>query len=242
MIRKNNAYKELIKRQKVWRRKVILKRIYFEWYLKVEKNLKKGKTLEIGSGIGSYKEFNKKIVTSDIIKAPWIDYCFPAEKIPFKKNSFNNIVLIDVFHHLKNPVEFLREAYRVLKKNGQIIMIEPYPSPFSLMIYEKFHPEPFIMNINYFKKSNKNLPIPNQAIPYLFFFKQFDKFKNIFGNKFKIIKRKKFSFLLYPLSGGFQNKQLIPDFAIPVLKKMEIILEFFKHLLAFRCFVVLQKI
>lgn len=242
MTRKNNDYKKLIKRRKTWRKKLILKKVYFEWYLKIKKYLKKGKTLEIGSGIGNYEKFNKKIVTSDIIKAPWIDYCFPGEKIPFKKNSFNNIVLIDVFHHLKNPVKFLHEAYRVLKKNGRIIMVEPYPSPFSLIIYGKFHPEPFIMNIDYFKKADKNLPIPNQAIPYLFFFEQFDKFKNIFGKKFKIIKREKFSFLLYPLSGGFQNKQLIPNFCVSIFKLIEYSLKPLKDLLSFRCFIVLQKI
>ena len=99
-----------------------MKKIYFEWYSKIEKSLKKGNILEIIFGIGNYKEFNKKIITSDIIELPWINYCFPTEKIPFKKNSFNNIVLIDVFHHLKNPINFLREAYRVLKKNSRIII------------------------------------------------------------------------------------------------------------------------
>ncbi len=53
-------------------------------------------------------------------------------------------------------------------------MLEPFPSPFSLMIYKKFHPEPFIFDVDYFSKNDLQEKDPwdsNQAIPYLIFFK-----------------------------------------------------------------------
>ncbi|HPZ08744.1 MAG TPA: hypothetical protein PL110_11560 [Candidatus Eremiobacteraeota bacterium] len=49
-------------------------------------------------------------------------------------------------HHLSNPVRFLGEAYCCLQEGGSIIMVEPYPSPFSYLIYRLFHPERFFMD------------------------------------------------------------------------------------------------
>ena len=79
--------------------------------------------------------------------------CFDAHNMPFEANSILNIVMIDVLHHLSNPMKFFEEAMRVLEKQGRIIIIEPFPSPFSFIIYKIFHPEPFIMNVDYFNKS-----------------------------------------------------------------------------------------
>jgi len=217
----------------IWRNKKILQKIYFEWYKKIVKDMKEGKTLEIGSGSGNFKEFKKDIITSDICKKPWIDKCFDAHNIPFKNQSLDNIVMIDVLHHLQSPMKFLKEAERVLVKGGKIIMVEPYPSFFSLQIYRKFHPEPFIMN--------ENSEVPNQAFPYLIFYKNLGKFNKILGSKFIILKKEEFSFLLYPLSGGFEHRQLFPDKLFKFLQIFEIILKPFRKLLAFRCYIVLEK-
>jgi len=45
-----------------------------------------------------------------------------AYKIPFKNNSFDVVIMIDVFHNLKNSKKVLNEAKRVLKKNGKIVI------------------------------------------------------------------------------------------------------------------------
>jgi ubiquinone/menaquinone biosynthesis C-methylase UbiE len=153
--------------------------------------------------------------------------------------------MIDVLHHLNNPVKFLFEADRVLKKTGRVIMLEPFPSPFSLQIYKRYHPEPFIFDVDYFSKNDLEAKDPwdsNQAIPYLIFFKNADKFYKEFGQKFKIVKKEKLSFILYPASGGFENRQMISDSLITPFKALEKLLSPFKSLLAFRCFIILEKI
>jgi len=174
-----------------------------------------------------------------------LDQCIDAHQIPFSKNSLGNIVMIDVLHHLRDPLRFFQEAYRVLKREGKIILIEPFPSPFSLLVYKLFHPEPFIFNVDVFSRQksqhHKQPWESNQAIPYLLFFKHLDKFKQMFGSNLKLVKRQKFSFLLYPLSGGFENKQLIPDWLFPLAKIIEKLLFPLGSLLAFRCYLVLQK-
>ncbi|MBK8551334.1 MAG: hypothetical protein IPL53_09855 [Ignavibacteria bacterium] len=113
------------------------------------------------------------------------------------------------------------------------------------MIYKKYHPEPFIFDTDYFSKNdlqNKDPWDSNQAIPYLIFFKHVKIFNEMFRDKLNIIKKEKLSFLLYPASGGFENKAMIPDALIPLFKGIEYIVSPFKDILAFRCFIVLEKI
>jgi SAM-dependent methyltransferase len=237
----------LTRHYKIWQQKPILRVIYNEWYQKIVTNLSavKGQTLEIGSGTGNFKDYFQNVITSDIDPEPWLDMHFDAHKIPFDNGSLSNIVMIDVLHHLSDPIKFLNEAHRVLNIGGRLIMIEPYPSFFSKFIYKLFHPEPFLYNIDYFslnkQTKNKNPWESNQAISYLIFYKNVRKFTKLFNKKFKFITKDKFSFILYPLSGGFENRQLIPNFLIPVAKYLELFLRPFNTLLAFRCFVILEK-
>jgi SAM-dependent methyltransferase len=253
----NNTMADKLKRHReIWKKKKILRDIYTNWYKQILRDLKnsKGKTIEMGAGIGNFKEFKPGLVSSDIVFCEWLDICFDAHHMPFKDNSVGNIVMIDVLHHLADPVSFFYEAAQKLEKGGRILLIEPFPSPFSLFIYKRFHPEPFIMDIDYFDETpsvssvssvakNKKDPWDaNQAAAYLIFFKDREKFLNHFGSKFKIVKRRRISCLLYPASGGFENKAMIPDVLIPLFKFLEILLKPFRWLLAFRCYIVLEKI
>ncbi|MFZ1320177.1 MAG: class I SAM-dependent methyltransferase [Ignavibacteria bacterium] len=237
-----------VKHRKVWDEKKLLREIYSEWYQKIigDLSMSEGKTLELGGGGGNFKEFKPDIISADIVDLDWLDMCFDAHEMPFKENEISNIVMIDVLHHLNDPVKFLNESYRVLKSGGRIIMIEPFPSPFSLMVYKRFHPEPFDLDADFYSEinedENKDPWDSNQAIPYLLFYKFKNKFDDLFGDKFKFIKKEKFSFVLYPASGGFENKQMIPDFMTGVFKLIEKTLSPFKDLLAFRCYIVLEKI
>ena len=51
---------------------------------------------------------------------------------PFVERSLSHLVLFDVFHHLRAPNAFLREARRVLTPSGRLILFEPYISWTSL--------------------------------------------------------------------------------------------------------------
>ena len=238
----------LTKYRKIWQEKKILRESYIPWYKKIisDLSINSGKTLEIGSGTGNFKEYKKDLITSDIEKCSWLDMSFDAHKMPFKNHSLANIVMVDVLHHLKDPILFLNEADRVLKKGGRVIMIEPFPSLFSLPVYRKFHPEPFIMNVDYFnlrrQKGKKDPWDSNQAIPYLLFFKNRQKTEKIFSKKLRLLKVEKLSFIVYPLSGGFENKSMVPDLLIPFLKLLEIILKPLRDFISFRCYIVLERL
>lgn len=238
---------KLLKHKEVWRSKNILRIVYSGWYKKILKDLKisSEKTLELGAGTGNFKEYKPDVISSDIEKCDWLDMSFDAHKMPFANGSISNIVMVDVLHHLSSPINFFKEAIRTLEKGGRILIVEPYPSLFSIFVYKKFHPEPFLMKEDYFSDTSEKQKDPwqsNQAISYLLFFKHRKKFMENFSNNLKPVKIKKMSFLLYPLSGGFENKSLAPDFLIPVLKILEILLVPLRKFLAFRCYVVLEKI
>lgn len=47
-----------------------------------------------------------------------------AEKLPFEDNYFSIIRAERVFQHLKNPLTVFKEALRVLKPGGQLLLIE----------------------------------------------------------------------------------------------------------------------
>lgn len=238
---------KLHEHKEIWKRKKILRVVYSEWYRMILNDLKKncGKTVELGAGSGNFKEFKPDVISADIEKCDWLDMAFDAHFMPFDTKSLSNIVMIDVLHHLSNPIKFLKEAERVLEIGGRLIILEPFPSPVSSVIYKMVHPEPFLTDIDYFNKDHIDDKDPwdaNQAAAYLIFFKYFKKFKVLFYNNFKIIKRKKFSCILYPVSGGFENKQLIPDFLIPLFKGIEYLCIPLRFLMAFRCYIVIEKL
>ena len=236
----------LQKHREIWKKKKILREIYEEWYEMIISDLSKveGPTVELGAGSGNFKEYFPRAISADIEKHEWLDMTFDAHEMPFEDSSVANIVMIDVLHHLADPVRFLHEASRVLKIGGRLIMLEPFPSPFSKIVYKLFHPEPFIYDIDYFSEQKVNEKHPwdsNQAIPYLIFYRHLDKFQKMFGKSFNIIKKEKMTFLLYPASGGFENASMIPEKLIPLIKKFEKSLLQLKTMLAFRMYVILCK-
>jgi SAM-dependent methyltransferase len=48
------------------------------------------------------------------------DIIADAERLPFKNEVFTKVVSVTVLEHSPNPLNFLKEQYRVLKKGGQV--------------------------------------------------------------------------------------------------------------------------
>lgn len=235
---------KLTQHKKTWETKPLLRLLYRDWYQLIKNNMTAGRTLEIGGGSGNFKEFMPEVISGDIVRTDWTDLAMSAEAIPFGSSSLENIVLFDVLHHLENPVLFLREAGRVLVNGGRLIMMEPYVSPFSYIVYRWLHPEPLDMNADPFAVVAKNpdrRPFDaNNGIPTLFFKKHLRRFRQEFPTlKVKLIER--LSFLTYPLSGGFEKPALIPAQSYPFFCWLEKKMKRFSALLAFRMLVVLEK-
>jgi len=100
-----------------------------------------GKVLDVGCGNGSLinaikQKCNAKAYGVDI-SPNMIEECRKlygdiefmvsnGEDIPFDADSFDTLTICCVLHHLNNPQRFFKEAQRVLKPGGTLIVGDPW--------------------------------------------------------------------------------------------------------------------
>src|SRR5947209_4729587 len=157
--------------REIWTSKKLLKLVYDDYYHRIAEACVPGITIEIGGGIGQFKEFSPEAISSDIQCSPMIDVVADAQRLPFRTAAVSNIVMLDVLHHVEFPALFFEEALRVLRPGGRCIMIEPGITWGSSAFYRLFHIEPVDMKADpLIKGSPDPLKQPydsNQAIPTL---------------------------------------------------------------------------
>ncbi len=138
---------------------------------------------------------------------------------------------------------FLDEVERTLASGGRLVMIEPYCSPISTPLYRGLHQErtdtaadPFAPDPEIAHAAFDS----NQALPTLVFFRRVAELQ-LRWPTLRLVEQKRFAFLLYPLSGGFTRRPLLPRPLYPVVRLIERALRPLAPVLAFRCLVVLEK-
>jgi SAM-dependent methyltransferase len=228
-----------------WRRRPLLQRVYNDWFDLIIARLAplEGLTIELGSGFAPLKERLPDLVTSDVEPTPWADVVVDAHAIPYPDSSLANIVAVDVLHHLADPARFLDEARRTLRPGGRVVAVEPYASPLWTVAYRLFHYERTEPRIDPFEPDPSlatNAMEGNQALPTVLFFRRNDEFRRRWP-ELRIVERLRFSFLLYPLSGGYTRWPLVPSGLYRPLRVLEAVLAPAAPLLACRCLVVLER-
>ena len=234
----------LLKHRKIWNKKPLIRFIYQQWYQEITVLLAAGTTIELCGGTGNLKEFTPGLFSSDVLYLPWMDAVINAEALPFKADSLANIIMVDGLHHIGKVNQFFKEASRVLRSGGRIILLEPYISPLSWPFYHFLHEEPVDFHRNPLDhETSKEGKLPfdaNQAVATMLFEKDYERFQSRFPEFDKIIHRHLPS-LVYPLSGGFGHPQIIPLQAAKFFSAIERRFEFTGRFLAFRFLVVLEK-
>ena len=175
-----------------------------------------------------------------------MDVVADAQRLPFAANTFDNVVMLDVLHHIEYPAIFFREAERVLRPGGRIVMVEPGITPGSTLFFRFFHQEPVDMSadplIEGAPSSDKDPYDSNQAIPTLIAGRARRRFAAMFPN-LMIRERQGFSFAAYPLSGGFKPWSAISEKMARLLLKLEAPFEpLLGRLLGFRLLLVFEKV
>lgn len=231
--------------RRAWDKKPILRLVYSDIYDRIEAACRPGRTLEIGGGIGQLKSRFSDIVVTDIQAAPWLDVATDAQRLPFADNSFDNIVMVDVLHHIEFPILFLREADRVLRPGGRFVMVEPAITWGSTLFYRFIHQEPVRMNVDPLIQGQPDANCDpydsNQAIPTLLVTRDRARMQQLLPS-LPVARTDWFSFAVYPLSGGFKSWSLLPAavgrIGLMLEKKLERVLG---PLLAFRMLTVMEK-
>ncbi len=236
--------KDINSHRELWNKKGSLRRVYQDYHRHILSACRKGSTLEIGSGSGHFSETCNEAVSIDIQTLPWIDAVADAHRLPFAEATFDNIVILDVLHHLNLPRLFFSEAQRVLKPKGHLVIIEPAITLVSRTFFSLFHEEPVNLSatpLDETPQTGKRPEDANQAIPHLIF----NRFQREFSELFPqlVIREKRYlSLWAYPLSGGFKAWSLIPSFMVrPLLILEQMAMPILGSLAAFRLFIVLKK-
>lgn len=198
----------------VWAQKPVLRTVYNDIFERIASRTVPGTTLEIGGGIGNLKERIDDLISSDIQFAPWLDLVADAQKLPFADSALSNIVMLDVLHHIEFPSLLFREASRVLRPGGRIIMAEPGITLGSRLFYQLLHHEPVQMDadplIEGAPDRSRDPYDSNQAIPTLLATTYRDQFHAKFPD-LMIRETQWFSFVAYPFSGGFRPWSLMTE-------------------------------
>ncbi len=245
------SIQELKRERVVWQKKPALQELYkTEFFSRLNENRTAGiRTLEIGGGPGFYKSFSPEIFSSDITVCPWHSMALDGQYLPFRSESLDNIVGLDVIHHLYNPLPFFSEAERALRPSGRIVLIEPWMTPFSYFINRFFMPEDCDLRWkpgqNFAGGGNRSDKKPfeaNSAIPYLFFHKHRDLLPSLIP-RLRLVKIECFALFGYLLSMGFRERGLLPIWFYPFVRHMESITRpIWRSLAALKALIVLEKI
>ncbi len=149
--------------------------------------------------------------------------------------------MTDVLHHLPDVRRFFHCATECIHKNGMIIMIEPWVTPLSKIIYHFLLHEPFQPDIDRWEFSASGpLTGANTALPWMLFSRDRKKFEKEFF-KWQIRKIKPIMPFLYIVSGGISMRSLMPAASFSFWRSFENMLSPWMKYIAMFAQITLKK-
>jgi len=211
------------RRRGVIRGNRFLRRIYDEWYRSLAACIPDGPggVLELGSGAGFLAQYVPGLIASEVFMCPDIQLVLDARSLPFASGCLKAIVMVDVFHHIPDSRVFLAEARRCLRSGGSVVMIEPWVSTWSRLIYSHLHHEPFDPAAKqWIFPDSGPLSGANGALPWIIFQRDRLKFESEFPELEIRTVRPSMPFR-YLVSGGVSMRQLMPAASFPLWGALE---------------------
>lgn len=240
----------LAEHRRIWQRKSTLRRIYREeFFARLILSCRQGGiSVEVGGGPGFLKEMLPGVISTDVIWCPWLDTAADAQHLPFRSTCVTNLIGLDILHHLEKPMAFLREAKRVLIPGGRLILVEPWITPFSYLVYRYLHQEDCELSARPLEGDaiqwgrQKKAFDGNQAIPYLLFGPHALTVTSASLSSLKPLVIEPFCLFAYLLSFGFKRVNLLPEVLYPLVSKVEqMTLPLWRSLAALRVLIVLER-
>jgi SAM-dependent methyltransferase len=195
------------------REKPFLRRLYHHYYRDYDAAVGRatpgGSILEIGSGAGFYRELHPTILSLDLRPGADVDVLGSALALPFKRGSLSAVLLLNVLHHLPDPVAFFRECERTLKIGGRVCLIEPYAGWLSRHLIKPLHHEPWDEDGTWCVPLSGPMTGANMALPSIIFVHDRPRYDAEFPNL--PVDRLRFHTIgLYLMSGGVSMRSLAP--------------------------------
>jgi SAM-dependent methyltransferase len=229
--------------RRVWARKPALRAVYGRWFRWLRgKCAAGGPVVELGCGPGFFKAACPDILATDVWPNPFADCRLDASALPFASASVGNLVMIDVFHHLPEPVLFLHEAERVLQPRGRLLMLEPWIGLGGRLLWTYLHHEDCDLTVRPdapWGGADKDPMMGNAALPYLYF-RSGGHLAHL-GTALRVIERQPFAGLPWLLSGGFQSFSLLPGAAAALAERLDRALSAAPAWSATRCVITIER-
>ena len=86
-----------------------------------------GKVLDCGSGL--HFEIDEAVVTCDVVDYPGVDLLAVNQSLPFRDETFDAVLSLNVLEHVTDPFQSAAELARVLKTGGKIYCVVPFLQP-----------------------------------------------------------------------------------------------------------------
>ncbi|MBI1761620.1 MAG: methyltransferase domain-containing protein [Acidobacteria bacterium] len=230
-------------RRRIIREKPFLRRIYQEWYGEIVAALPAGHepVLELGAGAGFLRDYLPGVITSEIFPCPGVNIVLDGLALPFADRVLRGIVLVDVLHHLPRPRQFFIEAARCVRTGGAVVMIEPWVTAWSELIYTKLHHEPFQPRARAWEfPASGPLSGANGALPWILFERDRAQFEREFPT-WKIQKIELAMPFRYLVSGGVSMRGLMPGWSFTFWRGMEQALRPWMRSLAMFAYITLKR-
>jgi SAM-dependent methyltransferase len=81
------------------------------------------KIVNLGSGTSDY---GKDVINVDFIRYKNVDLVLDICNLPFENDQFDLVVLTEVLEHIENPTTVIKEAHRILKRGGSVLITSPF--------------------------------------------------------------------------------------------------------------------
>jgi SAM-dependent methyltransferase len=230
-----------------WNRKPVLRRAYRDFHRRIAAHIDRrlpGPIVELGSGIGNIRDVIAGVVRTDLFPNPWIDQVENAYRLSFGDGELAHVIMFDVFHHLRYPRTALRECRRVLRREGRLIIFDPYVSLAGRLVYGPLHHEPIGLDD----------PIVPDAPPG--FSPAADDYYAAQGNATRVFWQREHAEILdgwdvvarerigawpYALTGGYSKPQLYPEFMYGAMSVLDQMLSVVPSVTALRTLIVLRR-
>ena len=109
--------------------------------------------VDIGCGAGLSAEFirARRLLLSDFRFQSFLDIAgVDALNLPFAGGAFDFVVASNVIHHVPRPGRFLREARRVIRAGGYLLMHEPHASALFRLVLRAMRHEGYSFDVDVF--------------------------------------------------------------------------------------------